>query len=230
MSVLLLKEWRKNRPHIYPAVINFNFHPATYLHPSRRAHFFENSLPDRVWESPKVTGKLSRYILKELNLLDHSFLTYPDKHWSLILLPTNRLHRLALHIGAAVLGAHIRNSLARDRVIFWKDKLGQEIYEFVLGSARLLPLQNKNLEKNQTFESNDALSLGYTLIKQSLESAPKSLRERAFLKMPIQQKNQSEVITSAEQIVYSVMSIVEAEWRSLFLNLEVKPSLTEEIK
>jgi hypothetical protein len=227
MSVQLLKEWRKTRPHIYPAVINFNFHPATYLHPSRRAQFFDNRLPDRIWECPKVSAKLSHQILKELNLLDHSYLQYPDKRWSLILLPTNRLHRLALHIGAAVLGAHIRNSLARDRVIFWKDKLGQEIYEFVLGSARLLPIQSKNLER---IETNDALSLGYNLIKQSLESAPKSLRERAFLKMPIQHKNQSEVVTSAEQIVFSVMSIVEAEWRSLFLNLEAKPSLTEELK
>lgn len=227
MSVQLLKDWRKNRPHIYPAVINFNFHPATYLHSSRRSQYFDNLLPDRVWESPRVSGKLSHHILKELDLLDHGFLDYPDKRWPLILLPTNRLQRLAFHIGAALLGPHIRNSLAREKVIFWKEKLGQEVYEFVLGSARLLPYQLKNTEK---IKNNDALSLGYEVILKSLDSAPKALRERVGLKIPIDQKTKSEIPTSAEHIVYSVMSIVEAEWRSLFLNLEVKNNLTAEIK
>jgi hypothetical protein len=227
MSVQLLKDWRKTRPHIYPAVLNFNFQPATYLHSSRRSQFFDNLMPDRVWESTRVSEKISNHILKELDLVEHCFLDYPDKRWPLILLPTNRLQRLAFHIGAAVLGPHIRNSLAREKVIFWKEKLGQEVYEFVLGSARLLPIQLKNTEK---IKSNDALSLGYALIVKSLDSAPKALRERVLLKMPIDQKSQNEISPSADQIVYSVMSIVEAEWRSLFQNLEVKNNLTAEIK
>lgn len=224
---LMLKEWRQARPHIYPAILNFNFHPATYLHASRRSQFFDGVLPDRVWESPRVAEKISRHILAQLQLQDHCFLDYPDKRWPLILLPTKRLHRLALHIGAAVLGPYIRLSLAREKVIFWKEKLGAEVYEFVLGTACLLPTQVKITEKIVTY---DATSLGYALIIESLDTAPNALRERALLKLPIDQKKISGISNSAELIVYSVMSIVEAEWRSLFLNQEMKSSLTAEAR
>lgn len=208
-----LKELRSRQPQFFRMLHNFNFNPASYLHPSRRSDFFGGSLPDRVWEESRVVHGLSAQILEDMNLLTHPCLDFPHQKWSLALLSPDRLARLASHVGAVVMGSKVRASLAREQVIAWKDKLGTDAYQFVVNSAQLLPVMHAN---PGTFMPEHAKLIGYKMIAQSLNEAPKSMQLRAMLKIPVVDPGLTGS-DNAAQIVHTVMVILEAEWHSLFV-------------
>ncbi len=200
-------------PAIFSQLYAFNYTPASYLHTSRHVQFFDGALPGLVWEEPRVWEKLSVLMLEELSLADKPCIDFPHPKWELALLPVSRQQRLAQHIGAIVLGARIRSSLAREQVLSWKEQLGHDAFQFVMHSARLLP--SIQIE-DEALGTTDVEQIGYDMIFANLQDTPPEMRQRALLKMPLQTKQSKIPSKLVNQLVHSVTMTLEAEWHSSF--------------
>lgn len=203
-------------PVIFSQLYAFNYTPASYLHPSRRPQFFNGALPDITWEDPRVWEKLSVLMLQQLELNDQVCMEFPHPKWSLALLPSSRMRRMAQHIGAIVLGARIRSSLAREQVLKWKEQLGHETFQFVMNSARLLPSIRID---DAAFDTNNVEQIGYDLICTSFIEAPTQMRQLVLLKMPVQTQASNMSVRLINQMVQSVLVTLETEWHSSFTTI-----------
>lgn len=200
-------------PAIFSQMYTFNYTPASYLHPTRRFQFFDDALPALVWEEPRVWEKLSTLMLDQLGLSDKPCIDFRHPKWGLALLPARRQQRLAQHVGAIVLGARIRSSLAREQVLKWKEQLGQDTFQFVMNSARLLP--TIHIEEAE-LENGDVEQIGYDMLCASVIDAPTEMRQRLLLKMPLQTKPTTISPKLVKHLVQSVTLTLEAEWHSSF--------------
>jgi len=209
-------------PSIAALMLRFNFHPADYLHIERRRELLPE-LPDSVWSFQRLHGRLSGKILREAGLLERPVFIHPFWGWPLALLPPDRLHRLALHLGALVQGVRIRASLSREHVLSWKSKLGSEAYHFSMTRASLLPpLKEMGL---------DLLSLepdqcGFLLLQSAARDMPDAMRLRFFWKMPRHDSESAMNPVQARKLVRQVFSIVEPEWHSSSLPIAQEAVLT----
>jgi hypothetical protein len=208
-----IKSLLSKSPAFFSQLYTFNYTPASYLHPTRRFQFFEDALPALVWEEPRVWAKLSSLMLDQLGLSDQPCIDFPHPKWELALLPVSRQQRLAQHIGAIVLGARIRSSLAREQVLKWKEQLGQDTFQFVMNSARLLPTIRI---EDEALENGDVEQIGYDMLCASVNDAPPEMRQRVLLKMPVQTKPTTISPKLVNQLVQSVTLTLEAEWHSSF--------------
>jgi hypothetical protein len=208
------KEFRAKQPKLFHYFYAFNFNPAAYLHPSRRSDFFSTKISETIWTEPRVQPHLSDIILEKLNLNKQICLQYPHPKWSLALLSITRMARLATHIGAIALGSKVRGSIGRDQVVAWKEKLGDDAYQFVVNSGRLLPTYPRLADEKLTA---NVQTIGYSLIAKSLIDAPASMSVRALLKLPATLPDLIDESINADQIVQNVLTILEAEWHSLFV-------------
>lgn len=208
-----IKSLLTNSPAIFSQLYTFNYTPASYLHSTRHSQFFDGVLPRLAWEEPRVWEKLSMLMLEQLGLSDHPCNDFPHPKWALALLPVSRQQRLAQHIGAIVLGARIRSSLAREQVLSWKEQLGHEAFQFAMNSARLLPSIRIDDEAN---DKADVEQIGYDMIFANLGDAPPEMQQRALLKMPLQTKPSKISSKLVNQLVQSVTMTLEAEWHSSF--------------
>lgn len=203
----------RKSPVLFGKLLAFNYSPASYLHPARRKHFFGGVIPDVVWQEPRAQDRLSPLILQDLSLTDKPCFDFPHPKWVLALLPPARLQRFARHVGAIVLGARIRSSLAREEVLMWKDKLGQDAFQFAMHSARLLP-SIKILDGEH--DKEDVAQIGYGLIAASLTQSCAEMQQRALLKMPPNTTPSGIETRSINQILQAVLLTLEAEWHSSF--------------
>lgn len=200
-------------PFVFSQLYTFNYTPASYLHSTRYSQFFDGALTDLIWEEPRAWEKLSALMLEQLGLSDQPCVVFPYPKWGLVLLPVRRQQRLAQHIGAIVLSARIRSSLAREKVLSWKEQLGHDAFQFVMNSARLLPSIQF---EDEALDTNDVEQIGYDMIFASLGDAPSEMRQRAILKMPLQTKSSKIPSKLVNQLVQSVTMTLEAEWHSSF--------------
>lgn len=208
-----IKSLLTSSPAIFSQLYAFNYTPASYLHPTRRAQFFDDALPAFVWEQPRVWEKLSAQMLVQLGLSDQPCVDFPHPKWELALLPLSRQQRLAQYMGAIVLGARIRSSLAREQVLSWKEQLGHEAFQFVMNSACLLP--SIHIE-DEALGTKDVEQIGYDMICASMSDSPQEMRQRALLKMPLQTKSSTISLKLIKQLTQTVLVTVEAEWHSSF--------------
>ena len=206
-----LQELRVRNPALFRSVLVFNYCPAVYLHPSRRAQIFNGSIPELSWEEPAATTRLSALLLTEFELSKHPYLIVPDPHWSLALLSRERLARLAAHVGAVIFAPQIRTCLARSNVLEWKERLGVDAFQFIMQSSLLLP---PLIEQPPILPDADSHSLGFGLILQCLSASPFEMQQRVLLKTPVGAQASSVSHRAASQIVFSVMNILEGEWHS----------------
>lgn len=210
-----MREKFQQNSRVTPLMLDFNFNLAGNLHPTRRSDFFENKLPSKVWEQPRVHARLSRLMQRSLGLEDQTFFDTSYAFWSLISLPSKRLLRLAQHAGAIAVGTKIRSSLARSQVLEWKSQLGDDAFQFAMKSSQLLPTI-KIPAITPGIEA--AEMMGYGLIFSCVEDAAEPIRERVRLKIP---KGAEKLVTQkrhAAHIIHSVITTLESEWHSLFIN------------
>jgi hypothetical protein len=216
MSLLsdpVLLSSRKENPAVFRLLCEFNYLPAVYLHPTRRSFFFDNKLPDKVWACPRVWPRLSALMLRQLDLHEDIQFSLPTSQQSFVLLPPIRLARLAQHIGAILLGSQIRSSLARDEVLRWRERLGQEAFDFAMNRARLLPSAHLAHESKG---ATDVASIGFGVLIRCLSDLPEGITQRALLKIPADLVAADIDTKHAKQLIQSVMLTLEGEWRSLF--------------
>jgi hypothetical protein len=153
-------------------------------------------------------------MLRQLDLHEDSQFSLPTQHHSFVLLTPIRLLRLAQHIGAILLGSQIRSSLARDEVLRWRERLGQEAFDFAMNRARLLPSAHL---AHDSKGATDVATIGFGVLIRCLSDLPKGISQRALLKMPADSVAADIDAKHAKQLVQSVMLTLEGEWRSLFL-------------
>ncbi len=199
-----------NDPAVARAVWRFNFLPAVDLHPSRRAALLPE-LPDQVWHSQRAQPRLSVLVLKRSGLRDTSCFDVPLRQWPLALLSVQRLERVARHVGALVLGVRVRASLARDHVLGWKARLGDDAYRFAMTSASLVPQAKLPLSG---LVNEGPAEVGYQLIRAALSDTPGPMCQRVCLKTPIGTDAFAVETVQAGRLVDQVLRIVEAEWVS----------------
>ena len=191
-------------------VIDFNWNLATYLHPAQRKKWLPE-IPDSAWREPRTSGRISNLLSVRIGLSEEVFPDTPNPLWLIALLPADRLNRLALHIGALILGVRIRSSLSREHVLKWKKKLGDEAYRFAMNSATLLPVGRLPLNAIATGAADE---LGASVVMTALANEPQTLRRRVALKF----SNEIDVMDidpeSAAQVSLMIARILEAKWFS----------------
>ena len=214
--IIPLEYLRKNYPKFLGMVVRFNFFPAQYLHPTRRKNYFNGKLIDSVWGVDKLNRRISPLILSELGLDGRPYLQFPDPHWSLALLSRERFSRLALFVGASLCGPQVRACLSRDQVFLWREKLGDDAFNFALNSRLLF---SNDLFLMNIDNSSDIQEIGYFLIESSLKNIAPEMQKRISLKLPSEIIDYAIESSIAKKIVNSVFFVLEAEWHSLFKSI-----------
>ncbi len=203
-----LKAVRSRWPQFAPALYEFNYCAASYLHPSRRRQLLPE-LPPRLWQMARVQDRLSAEVMRRAGIDSAPCFDMPHRGWALALLPTSRLSRLATHIGALVVGASVRTSLAREQVLGWKEKLGADAYRFAMTSASLLSIGKlpARIEQQPT-------ELGYALLAADASRMPDGMRERFLLKLPHDLASPDIDDHTAQRLVHTALDVIEGEWCS----------------
>lgn len=205
-----LRRLLQQSPAVAAKVVGFNWELADSVHPARRRRCLPE-IPDAVWHEPRLKGRLSNLLLERVGLSDSNFFETPNSLWPLALLPADRLQRLALHIGALILGIRVRSSLSREHVIGWKKKLGDEAYRFAMNSASLLPVGRLPLKAIATEAADE---LGASFVMAALTTEPEALSQRVALKFPTEVAALDMEPASATQVCLMIARIVEGEWFS----------------
>jgi len=194
-------------------LIEFNFSPAKYLHPSQRKNFFNQEINDSVWSCQRVLPKLSKLILESLDLNNNLVQEIPNSNWCFLLLPPQRLARLARHIGAIVLGSTIRSSIARDEILNWKKNLGHDLFSFAMNGGMFF--FSSKIKSENVFASDVEL-LGFQVMLSSIELESPSIVKRALLKFPDSLRPAQIETKAAQSLVHSVFFLMERQWDLLF--------------
>ena len=205
-----LRNLIKSQRHIAAAVIRFNTDLAANLHPDHQSTFVPE-LPSSLWSQPRLAARISKVVTAQTDLENKLYLEIPNPLWAMILLPPDRLQRLALHIGALVLGIRVRSSLSREHVMAWKNRLGADAYRFALNSASLLPVAQIPLP---AIASDSAHDIGASIISAAIESEPESLKKRVSLKLPGATAAMPLEAEKARRLITVVIQILEGEWYS----------------
>jgi len=192
----------------------FNYRPADYVHATRRPLFADGQIAEAIWSEERARNHLSTYILREMELEQKPCLDVARWEWKLVLLDGERLTRLARHIGGALLGPYARRSVVREEVLRWRERLTEEVYQFVVTSASLLRVVESTEQMDPTLPVE---TIGYGWIQACLASAPIELQARAQLKFPVDVSTTSVPPESARQFVISVLSALEPTWCSSFV-------------
>jgi hypothetical protein len=212
-----LRNLIKNQPYIASAVIRFNTDLAAHLHPDQQRKFIPE-LPTLLWIQPRLAARISKIVATRTDLEKKLYLQIPSAWWAMILLPPQRLQRLALHVGALVLGIRVRSSLSREHVMAWKNRLGTEAYRFALNSASLLPVVQIPLA---AIASDSALDIGIGIIGAAIAPEPESLKRRVYLKLPGAEAAMALEAEKAIRLITVVIQILEGEWYSSCAKLRV---------
>lgn len=200
----------KKSPDSAARIIDFNCNVAAGLHPERQKLLFPD-LTSNLWRNPRFFDRLSKIILNKTGIDQASYIEVPNSLWPLFLLPTDRLQRLIVLVGALILGVRIRASLSREHVTNWKKKLGEEAYHFAMNSASLLPAAQIPLP---AIASDSAQDIGASAIISAVSGEPEALKSRVSLKLASDVNIIPMEPEKARRTLLLVMQIVEAEWCS----------------
>ncbi len=206
------RELIRNR-YVFRELLNFNYYLGSYLHESHRKTFFGEEIDEKVWICSRSLARISDYLLEASDLKKDPIVNFPTRDWNFLLLPVPRFFRVARHIGAIVLGSLIRSSIAREEVLSWKRKLGEDVFSFAMSRGMFLPATGLKLDKSAFV---DVERLGFQVMMASFAFAPECVSKRALLKIPVEVTPAKLEQKSAEHLVNSVVFLLENEWHSLF--------------
>ncbi len=194
------------------AIVQFNCQPSADLHPDNKRRWLPE-LPDAIWHEPRLANRLAMLLLQRSGLHGKVYTDIPNSLWPVALLPADRLHRLARHTGALILGIRIRSSLSREHVLSWKKKLGEDAYRFAMNSAALLPSGRVPLT---SIASDSADDVGTSAILAAIATSPEAFKARIAMKLPDGIAPMAIEADKAARLLITVTQIVEGEWLSSF--------------
>jgi type III secretion protein K len=213
-SARQMSDLMSRSPGLFAHIYAFNFRPADYVHVSRRGQFADGIIDDAIWDEPRARQALSAYILQELGVEELFCFEDERPEWPMVLLGDADLVNLARYVGAVILGPLVRRSLVRDEVLRWKERLTPTVYQFVMTSANLL--RAIPVPENLDTEA-DVEAIGFGVIEASMHEAPKALRRRAQLKLPVNSISIELDQEPAHYVVKAVLSALEPQWCSSFV-------------
>jgi hypothetical protein len=202
-------------PAVAAAIVRFNSQLSADLPVDGQRRLLPE-LPDAIWRDPRLSNRLSALLLQRSGLGGKVFADIPNSLWPVALLPADRLHRLARHTGALILGFRIRSSLSREHVLGWKQKLGEDAYRFAMNSAALLPSGRVPLA---SIVSDSADDVGASVILAAIAESPEAFRVRIAMKLPDRTAPMAIEADKAARLLITVAQIVEGEWFSSFAML-----------
>jgi hypothetical protein len=203
---------------IMRSICVFNENPADYLDESRRPEFFPAALPTQIWECKRSRRHLSRHILERIG--EPACLAANSPQWPLALLQRPRLHGVARHVAAALVGSRVRRCVSRSEVLRWRDWLSPEAHDFALTRAGLLPF---TASADCDLEQTAAHELGLAWIASATSSWPEPIARRFMLKLPADIGANKDAVDGAFawRVVSSVLSIAEPRWCSSFATTRI---------
>ncbi len=210
-----IKRLLEESPAAAAAIVRFNGLLSADLHEDSKRRWLPE-LPGAVWRDPRQVKRLSMLLLQRSGLRGKVFTDIPNSLWPMALLPADRLHRLARHTGALILGIRVRSSLSREHVLSWKQKLGEEAYRFAMNSAALLPSGRVPLT---SIASESADDVGASAILAAISENPEAFKARIAMKLPNQTAPMAIEADKAARLLITVAQIVEGEWFSSFAML-----------
>jgi len=185
MNGELVRTWvRKNRP-LFRRIVEFNWLPALYLHPERKAELLDDVLWDALMQRPSGQQHLSRLVWRRLDLRLPEFFDFQPARRRFALLDTGVLSRLAQYVGAALAWPRISRAVGRDQVLQWKQQLGEDLYQFAVKRAPFLMSANSTLPQLlREGETESTATAGWRALACCCTSDPPGLVQRFQLKFP----------------------------------------------
>lgn len=207
---------RHNGP-LFRRLYQFNFSPAEYLHVTQRPRFVPQPGAASLWSHPRSRAGLSALVLAQLNLSGQADFNTRHAEWPLVLLPTERLLRLAAHAGALLVSGRVRRAMARAEVLSWKESLGAELYQFAMTGATLLPVPPEVLAMEPAVSTGHSpLALGLACVDAATGKAPAGMVRRLRLKYPAELALPALPTDTAAALAWTVLSALERKWVSSF--------------
>ncbi len=188
-------------------IMCFNFDLASYLHPSRRGLFFPE-LPFAIWNIRRASQYISNEISRKIGA--SSIFVDPNyKFWDIALLSGGEIEVLARYSGAVLMVGNIRSSLSRDSVLFWKNTVGKDAYEFAINSASLLPKINI---REDFIRDRSPTEIGYLIFASAIKQMPDPVAVRCNLKLPELDIDLQVEPFKAMRFISTILEVSRKEW------------------
>ena len=164
--------------------VDFNFHPARYLHNSWIEHLPHSELWGHLHAAGSELGALSRLLIESLEL-DRAFCQdFSAPLARLALVEGEDLECLYLYLGVAMRADEIRLQLRGERIRALKEELGEAVYDFALHRADALGELPEFIFEPEVWD----LRLRYQLIGaawcERQLACPPGVEQRYRLKLP----------------------------------------------
>lgn len=202
----------------------FNFHPASYAHPS----WFEALMPPRVFKTLQANARgearLSRVLLSRHDLEDELWYDFSRKQWRFALLPPDVLLKLVDCCGLLFQHRHIAATVDNSARAAIKEQIGESAYLFALKRAPLILGHLKQLE-SPVWDGHNAFAdfirrTGLAYLLSHFHDAPMAIAARLTFKF-----SQTQIVEAASKVSHRegwpifnriLRHELDPQWQTLF--------------
>ena len=178
---------------LYPAILEFNYLPALYIHDSRLPDYqLERPLLAPLLKSRRVIWQLSKAILDNLKIADEYCWDFSEEQRQWVFLTNEQLEKIIQLAGLAIHSSHISRIIKKEEISQLVARLGRDAYTFALKKA---PFLLGNLPLDAWSEGNinsnwheRITSSGRNCLASVFAGEPAALTKRFNLKMPVGQE------------------------------------------
>ena len=169
---------------MFQRVLRFNYLPAAYIHPERRAGWMDEGLWSRLVACETGRRELSGMVFRRLDLDSPGFFDFAPLRRRFALLQRETLTVLARYSGAAFASQRITRVIDGNRVVKLKEELGEDIYRFAVKRAPFL-VSESLCQGPDDDEDGGVEELGWRCLARCHAGDPPELIERLRLKFPL---------------------------------------------
>ncbi|CAM2065483.1 SctK family type III secretion system sorting platform protein [Sulfidibacter corallicola] len=123
---------------LMPLVYAFNMLPTRYIHASWVEELLPSNLYGMLRDNPRTEQRLADTILNRLDLKDQFWFDFEQPHRRLALIDADDLINAAYYAGIALNGPSIAAAISRQDVLFVRESIGEESYQFAIKKAPFL--------------------------------------------------------------------------------------------
>lgn len=183
----------------------FNFSPLSYIHESWLATLPGHQLLGTLKDNQRVGRRLSAYVLERLNLDAQYLFDFSDPFSRLVLIETDQLARLVIHLGLCINSEFIRHIVLRNELAQVKADIGENAYRFALKRAPHLgpiPISLRRGTANRDDYRANCIASGMRCLGVAYSSAERALTGRLVVRLPLAW-NDEFALASADSATYA---------------------------
>lgn len=170
---------------LFSRMYGFNYKLAEYVHPS---HLVDDDGVKEVMERVKgirrVEGKLSEYLLKRLGFEGIGYFGFEDPRLRLALMEPEVLMKLLMYAGAGYYSSKISKVIKKEKLLYLKEGLGEEIYFFATKRAALVRALAPSIDVEGEGSREDVFMAGKRVLEICLADEHSKILRRLELKFP----------------------------------------------